>query len=253
MDSKDLKNFACDILQNTGRLLNLPQVALATAQMLLHKVYSSQEYSIRDHPIDITAMAALFLAAKVEEHPRKAHEVIDVITYVISEKFNQNPKISLHYTDHDKIKFELFDTEKRILKNSGFDLLSKYPHKMLVTYYKALVTRLDPENNIWTHAKSRSIIQTAWNYCNDSLRTDIFNRKSSEVIVCACLELSFRRNKLLFPKSTGGKPWYSLFVDDKNEVEEVMDDIDKLYGSCQINLKLVEPYLRLGKYIKRYR
>lgn len=250
MDTEDLKTFACDIIQNTGRLLRLPQVALATAQMLLHKVYSAPDYSIRDHPIDMTAMAALFLAAKVEEHPRKAHEVIDVITYVISEKFHQKPEIFLHFTDHDKIKIELFDTEKRILKNSGFDLLSKYPHKMLVSYYRVLVNRIDPESNIWTEAKNRRIIQTAWNYCNDSLRTDIFNRKSPEVIVCACLELSFQENKLLFPKSTSGKPWYIVFVEDIADVEEAMDIIYKMYGGDQINLKLVVPYLRLGKFIE---
>lgn len=249
MDSKDLKTFACDIIQNTGRLLNLPQVALATAQMLLHRVYRAPDYSIRDHPIDLTAMAALFLAAKVEEHPRKAHEVIDVITYVISKKFDQ--EIFLHYTDHDKIKIELFDTEKRILKNSGFDLRSKYPHKMLVNYYHALVRKLDPENNVWTEAKNRLIIQTAWNYCNDCLRSDIFCRKSQEAIVCACIEMSLHDNKLLFPKSTSGEPWYSLFVKDRDDVIEAIEIIAKLYDERHINLRLVEPYLKLGKYLRR--
>lgn len=246
MDSKDLKIFACDVIQNVGFLLSIPQVALATAQMLLHRVYDTPDYNIKDHPIDMTAMATIFLAAKVEESTRKAREVIDVVTLVISKKFKRD--IRLNYTDHDKLKAELFDTEKRILKESGFDLLSIYPHKMLVNYYHALVRILDEDQNVWTEAVNRTIVQRAWNYCNDCLRSDIFCRYSQETVVCACINKSLQDNNLLFPKSSCGQPWYSLFIEKESNVTEAMEMIARIYDKSDINLKLVEPYLRLSSY-----
>lgn len=246
MDPEDLRIFACGVIQNAGILLNLPQVALATAQMLLHRVYNAADFTFKEHPIDITAMAAIFLASKVEEYPRKAREVIDVVTHIISKEIKR--EIILQYSDHDKIKDEMFDCEKRILKHSGFDLLSKYPHKILIIIYPAVVRTLDPDKNVWTEENSKRIIQLAWNYCNDSMRSDVFTRFSTEAVACACIHMSLRDNKLLFPKSSRGQQWYCLFVENGSDVLGSIDVIEKLYKRPKINYKLMEPYIRLSRY-----
>lgn len=245
-DISDLRTFACDAIQNAGILLNLPQAAVTTAQMLLHQVYNSQDYTFDKCPVDITAMAALFLGAKIEEYPRKAREVIDVFTHVISLKFKRN--IQLHFSDHDKIREELFTTEKKILKNLGFNLLSNYPHKILVNYYHAIVRALDPEHNVWRKHENHRILQLAWNYCNDSLRTDVFIQLSKEAVVCACIEMACEDTAMSFPRSTKGQAWYSLFVKNESEVKSAIDIISNLYQRTKIDTRSISPHLYLTKF-----
>lgn len=240
--------FACDIIQNAGILLNLPQVAITTAQMLFHRVYKTPDYKLDQHPVDLTAMASLFLGAKVEEYPRKARDMIDVFTHAISTKLNRD--ILLYYEDFDKIKEDLFTTEKKILKNLGFDLLSSYPHKILVNYYHAIVRALDPDHNVWRERENNRVIQRAWNYCNDSLRTDIFLRFTKETVACACIEMACEDCDMQFPKSTKGQPWYSLFTKHEDDVKTSMEMIRNLYARPNLDYRSIGPHLRLAKCVR---
>lgn len=215
------------LTQDSGILLKLPQVAMTTAQILLQRVYHTTEYTLDKYPLDITAMAALFLAAKIEEYPRKACEIIDVFTYVISDRLRQ--KLVLSYSEHEKVREELITTERRLLKTLGFNLLSSCPHKIIVNYYHAMVRKLDPENNVWKEDDNRALIQVAWNYCNDSLRLDVFLRYSKEAVACACIHLACEDLDMLFPRSTSGLEWYRLFVDDDSVVRGAMERIRDLY------------------------
>lgn len=245
---RSLKIFACDIIQNVGILLKLPQIAMTTAQMLLHRVYKMTDYSHHNYPVDITAMASLFLAAKIEEYPRKAHEVIDVFVHVISNKFEHN--ISLSYSEFEKVREELITAERRLLKNLGFNLLSSYPHKVLVTIYNAIVHALDPDHNVWREKDNQKLLQRAWNYCNDSLRTDVFLEYSKEAVACACIQLACYDTHMLFPKSTDGKEWYLLFAKG-SEVEAATLVIRNIYDRESLNPHDLRRFLYLTKFDHR--
>jgi len=227
MDDENLRIFACDIIQNVGILLRLPQIAMTTAQMLLQRVYHTPDYTFTQYPLDITAMASLFLAAKIEEYPRKAREVIDVFTYVIGTKIQK--EILLSYSKHEKVREELITAERRLLKKLGFNLLSSYPHKIIVNYYHAIVHALDPEHNVWRERDNQRLLQIAWNYCNDSLRTDVFIKYSQEAVACACIQMACEETQMLFPKSTDGLEWYRLFTKDGIEVDAATQMIKNLY------------------------
>lgn len=235
-DEVDYRIFACDIIQNAGILLRLPQVALTTAQMLLQRFYHATDFTYAKCNLDITSMAALFLAAKIEEYPKRAREVISKFIDVISIKFER--KISLDAGEHERVRKELIKAEKILLKTLGFNLLSSYPHKIVVNYYLAIARVLDPDENFWCKRDNDGVLQEAWNYCNDSLRSDVFIRYSKEVVACACIQMGLERyegGKMLFPKSTDGRNWYCLFADEQ-EVLESIDIIRRLY-----NRKSVEP------------
>lgn len=244
MDAVDLKIFACDIIQNVGILLKMPQIAIATAQMLLHRVYKKAEYTHDKYPIDITAMASIFLAAKIEEYPRKAHEVIDVFLYVISIKLQR--EISLSNSEYEKVREELILAERRLLKNLGFNLLSSYPHKVILTTYQAMVNALDANQNVWKDRDNQKLLQIAVNYCNDSLRTDVFLEYSKEAVACACIQMACNDYQMFFPKSTDGKEWYLLFAKEF-EVEAATTVIQNLYNRESSNLHDVKRYLYLTK------
>lgn len=247
MDSETLRIFACSSIQNAGILLKLPQIAMATAQMLFQRVYHTPDYTFDKYPIDITAMASLFLAAKVEEYPRKAREVIDVFVYTLYESLGR--RISLDYYEFERVREELFTAERRLLKNLGFDLLSSHPHKFIITYYNAMVNALDPERNHWTGDKVRRLLQVAWNYCNDSLRTDVFVRYRTEVVACCCIEMACEDTNLMFPKSSSGLAWYQLFIDDEDELKEATQAIKKLSNYIKPTSTSIKAYIHMAKYI----
>ena len=76
----DLRILGCELIQTAGILLRLPQVAMATGQVLFHRFYFSESF-VRQS-MEITAMACVFLASKVEEAPRRIIDVISVFNHI---------------------------------------------------------------------------------------------------------------------------------------------------------------------------
>lgn len=67
----------CELVQEMGILLRLPQVVMATAQTLFHRFYFRK--SLLQFDVHVVALASLFLGAKVEEAPRRFRDVINVM------------------------------------------------------------------------------------------------------------------------------------------------------------------------------
>ena len=244
----ELRIFACDIIQNAGILLKLPQVAMATAQMLLHRAYHNPYYTFDRYPLDITSMAALLLAAKVEEaHPkREISQIIHVFSHVISQKVKR--EITLNADVYKRVKDELVNAERRLIKTLGSKcLLSIHPHKIIVNYHHAMVNAIDPERNVWDDRVNQEIRQRAWNYCNDSLRLDVFIKFAKEAVACACIQMACEDIQMLFPTSTDGKDWYCLFTESQ-QVQDCIKLIMNLYGHKQINPIELKSYLYLTKF-----
>ncbi|KAK2557354.1 Cyclin-L1 [Acropora cervicornis] len=76
----DLRIIGCEYIQIAGILLKLPQVAMATAQVLFQRFYYSKSFV--KHDGEIYAMASIFLAAKIEEYPRRIRDVINVFHHI---------------------------------------------------------------------------------------------------------------------------------------------------------------------------
>lgn len=244
MDLDRLKIFACETIQDSGIQLKLPQTAATTAQILLHRVYGCPGYTIDEYPLDITSMAALFLASKIEECPKKANDVIDAFVRVLASKLRH--KLHTDPAEFDKIRQELITAERRLLKNLGFNLLSSYPHKSIISYYYLIVNHLDSDHNVWRERDNQDILQLAWNYCNDSLRTDVFIKFNKEVVACACIQMACEDTRMLFPKSSEGREWYLLFADE-SELKTVINIIRNLYKYVKPDYHEVRKYLYFSK------
>lgn len=243
-DNESIRIFICDIIQNAGILLRLPQVAMTTAQMLIQRVYQTPDYVANRYHLDITAMAALFQAAKIEECRREARNVIDVFTHVISMKLGK--ELTLSYRNYEKVREKLVTAERRLLRTLGYkSLISIHPHKIIVIYYRNIVYYLDPEHNVWTDRENRRLLQRAWNYCNDSLRIDVNLRYKKEVVACACIQMACEDIPMLFPTSTDGKEWYCLYVDNESDVRDAIEMIRKFYQRARIEPKDLKRYMLL--------
>uniref|UniRef100_A0A8C9ZUP0 Cyclin L1a n=1 Tax=Sander lucioperca TaxID=283035 RepID=A0A8C9ZUP0_SANLU len=76
----DLRILGCEVIQSAGILLRLPQVAMATGQVLFHRFFYSKSFV--KHSFEIVAMACINLASKIEEAPRRVRDVINVFHHL---------------------------------------------------------------------------------------------------------------------------------------------------------------------------
>lgn len=76
----DLRILSCEYIQTAGVLLRLPQVAMATAQVLFQRFFYSKSF-VKYNMLNV-AMACLFLAAKIEENCRRIRDVVNVFHHL---------------------------------------------------------------------------------------------------------------------------------------------------------------------------
>ncbi|XP_063061389.1 cyclin-L1a isoform X2 [Engraulis encrasicolus] len=123
-------------------------------------------------------------------------------------------------------KNQVIKAERRILKELGFCVHVKHPHKIIVMYLQFLECE-----------KNQTLVQTAWNYMNDSLRTNVFVRFPPETIACACIYLAARALQIALPT----KPhWYLIFGATEEEIKDICITTLKLYSRKKPNYDHLE-------------
>ncbi|CAG8472998.1 5644_t:CDS:2 [Diversispora eburnea] len=163
---ENLRKFGCEFIQSAGILLRLPQVAMATAQVLFQRFFYSA--SLRKVSIRDIGMGALFLASKVQESPCKIRDLINVYNYLIRQ-YRKLPIEPLEYfgSTFYEMKDALVIAELQILKKLGFNVHVQLPYGLMVNYLRVLeLTEHD------------TIPQKAWGYLNDAIPFNL-TRKST--------------------------------------------------------------------------
>lgn len=210
--------FGCELIQEAGILLRLPQVAMATAQTLLHRFYYRK--SLRDFDAFRVAIGCLFLAAKVEERPRRIKDVLSVFYVMFRRRKWRKTRARLQLLDVEGATFckwrdWLVMVERQILIDMGFSIynVTEHPHKYVLYYVKVL-------------DGSKELAQRAWGYINDSLRIDLCVRFRAEEIACAAIFLASRALGISLPEDPA---WHALFDVDKKQLLRVSVAIMGLY------------------------
>ncbi|GAA32942.1 cyclin-L2 [Clonorchis sinensis] len=210
----DLRIVGCELIQDSGILLRLPQVALATAQVLYQRFFYSKSF-VR-HFYEHYAMACIFLAAKLEECPRRIRDVINVFHHIRQIREQRIPTPVMLDQSYSNLKNQVIKAERRLLKELGFCVHAKHPHKLIICYLQAL-----------EQEKNAKFVQCAWNYMNDSLRTDLFVRYLPEAIACACIYLASCKLGIPLPRHPA---WWEMFAVDEESVREISLCLVRLYA-----------------------
>lgn len=129
-----------------------------------------------------------------------------------------------YYTN---LKNQVIKAERRVLKELGFCVHVKHPHKLIVLYLQVL-----------QYEKNEQIMQMSWNFMNDSLRTDVFMRYQPETIACACIYLSARRLSIALP--THPQPWYGIFNVCEDDIIDICYRVMDLYRRPKANVEKLE-------------
>jgi len=213
----DLRNMGGELIAKAGIYLRLPQVAIASAQVLFQRFFFAKSFVACD--MQTAAKASIWLASKIEENVRRVRDVINVFNFLENQRDGKNTDpipLDQHYW---AIKREVIKMEHRILAELGFCVHVQHPHKIIVMYLEIL----DKKNN-------KAFIQTAWNYMNDSFRTTVFCEYQPETIACACIFLAARMLKIALPSEPN---WYEIFDATTEKIETIALKILKLYSKQQ--------------------
>ncbi|XP_046579474.1 cyclin-L1-like isoform X1 [Haliotis rubra] len=230
----DLRILGCELIQTSGILLKLPQVAMATGQVLFQRFYYSKSFV--KHNMEVVAMACVNLASKIEESPRRIRDVINVFHHIKQVRSGRTIQPLILDQNYINIKNQVIKAERRVLKELGFCVHVKHPHKIIVMYLQVL----DSANN-------RRLVQCAWNYMNDSFRTNVFMKYQPETIACACIYLAARQLQVPLPDSP---PWYYLFEVEEDEIRDICILLLNLYSRPKPNCDELEKIVEKAKKIQ---
>jgi hypothetical protein len=218
------RRFGCELVQEAGVLLRLPQVVTATAQTLLQRFFYRK--SLRQFDAFRVAVSCLFLAAKVEERPKRIREVLSVFYAMLRRRKWKRSTAAQKLLDVDSATFGqwrmwLIMVERQVLIDLGFSIynVAEHPHKFVLYYVKVL-------------DGSPKLAQQAWGYINDSLRTDLCVRYKAQVIACAAIFLASRFQGVALPEHP---PWYALFDVEKKQLYAASVAIMELYKQEKVD------------------
>uniref|UniRef100_A0A663MDM7 Cyclin L1 n=2 Tax=Athene cunicularia TaxID=194338 RepID=A0A663MDM7_ATHCN len=199
-------------------------VAMATGQVLFHRFFYSKSFV--KHSFEIVAMACINLASKIEEAPRRIRDVINVFHHLRQLRAKRTPSPLILDQNYINTKNQVIKAERRVLKELGFCVHVKHPHKIIVMYLQVLECE-----------RNQTLVQTAWNYMNDSLRTNVFVRFQPETIACACIYLAARALQIPLPTRPH---WFLLFGTTEEEIQEICLTTLKLYTRKKPNYEFLD-------------
>ena len=222
------REWGCELIQEAGILLRLPQAVSVTAQVLFTRFFYRR--SLRAFDAFTAAMAALFLGAKAEEHMKRVRDVLTVFYHIRQRRLGvpqPSAPLQLGGATYQRWKLELIKTERFLLKELGFRLYAvmEHPHKFLPHFVRAL-------------GGGAAMAQAAWSFLNDSMRTDCCVRHEARVIACAAVYVAAR--SLSVPLPLQPRPWWELFETSREEMLLVCGRVLALYGERGAKVEKVQ-------------
>lgn len=231
---KDLRILGCELIQTAGILLKLPQVAMATGQVIFQRFFYSKSF-VR-YNMETVAMSCVCLASKIEEAPRRIRDVINVFHHIKQVRAQKDIAPMILDQTYTNLKTQVIKAERRVLKELGFCVHVKHPHKLIVMYLQVM-----------KYEKHEKLMQMSWNFMNDSLRTDVFMRYQPETIACACIYLSARKLVIPLPNNP---PWFGIFRVSEDHIVDICYRIMELYMRAKPNVEKLDAAVEELK--KRY-
>nr|XP_054602011.1 cyclin-T1 isoform X1 [Nothobranchius furzeri] len=202
---------AANLLQDMGQRLNVSQLTINTAIVYMHRFYMVQSFS-RFHR-NVISPAALFLAAKVEEQPRKLEHVIKVAHACLNP---QDPSPDVRSDAYLQQAQDLVILESIILQTLAFEITIDHPHTHVVKCTQLVRGSVIPA--------SKDLAQTSYFMATNSLHLTTFCLQySPPVVACVCIHLACKWSNWEIPVSTDGKHWWEYV--DPTVTLELLDEL----------------------------
>ncbi|XP_064876917.1 cyclin-T1-like isoform X2 [Oncorhynchus nerka] len=226
---------AANLLQDMGQRLNVSQLTINTAIVYMHRFYMIQSFT-RFHR-NVIAPATLFLAAKVEEQPRKLEHVIKVTHACLNP---QDPSPDIRSDAYLQQAQDLVILESIILQTLAFEITIDHPHTHVVKCTQLV-------------RASKDLAQTSYFMATNSLHLTTFCLQySPPIVACVCIHLACKWSNWEIPVSTDGKHWWE-YVDNTVTLElldELTHDFLQILEKTPSRLKRIRNWKAAGQTVK---
>ena len=196
------RQHAAVYIQKLGHNLHLPVVCVNTAVIFMHRFFMHHPLSDCEKAmpgrfffIPIGA-AALFLASKVEDEPRKLEHFVNAI-----QMMERRPVLKVGSPEYKEAEQYLLDHEMTMLMSLGFDLHVTHPHKTIITTAVAL-------------GAPKDLVQMAYFMGTDlNVLSTLALQYSPDALSCLCIYLASKYCKWHLPTSStdaDGNSWLSF-------------------------------------------
>ncbi|XP_068165332.1 cyclin-T2-like [Antennarius striatus] len=197
---------AANLIQDIGQRLNVSQLIINTAIVYMHRFYMIHSFT-KFHR-NIISQTTLFLAAKVEEQPRKLEHVIKIAYACISP---QEPALDTKSNAFQQQAQELVALETIVLQTLGFEITVDHPHTDVVRCSQLV-------------RASKDLAQTSYFMATNSLHLTTFCLQyRPTVVACVCIHLACKWSNWEIPVSTDGKHWWEYV--DRTVTLHLLDEL----------------------------
>jgi len=213
---------AANFIQDMGQRLQVTQLCINTAIVYMQRFYMFHSFT-KFHR-NFIAAAALFLAAKVEEQPRKLEHVIKV-SYICLHR--DSPQLDSKSEQYLTEAQELVSNENILLQTLGFDVAIDHPHTHVVKCCQLVKA-------------SKELAQTSYFMATNSLHlTTMCLRYPPTIVACVCIHLACKWSKYEIPISGEGKAWYTYVDPNANldQIEKLTKEFLTIFDKCPSRLK----------------
>ncbi|XP_058975679.1 cyclin-T-like isoform X2 [Musca domestica] len=208
------------LIQDMGQRLQVSQLCINTAIVYMHRFYAFHSFT-HFHRNSIAA-ASLFLAAKVEEQPRKLEHVIRAANKCLSQPTTSTS--DAYYVEQAQ---DLVFNENVLLQTLGFDVAIDHPHTHVVKTCHLVKA-------------CKELAQTSYFLASNSLHlTSMCLQYKPTVVACFCIYLACKWSRWEIPQSTEGKHWFH-YVDETvtmDLLKKLTDEFITIYEKSPARLK----------------
>ncbi|XP_075231038.1 cyclin T [Lycorma delicatula] len=213
---------AANFIQDMGQRLQVTQLCINTAIVYMHRFYMFHSFT-QFHRTAISS-AALFLAAKVEEQPRKLEHVIKVAYMCLHREQSHLDTKSEQYLE---LAQDLVVNENVLLQTLGFDVAIDHPHTHVVQCCRLVKA-------------SKDLAQTSYFMASNSLHlTTMCLQYKPTLVACFCIHLAIKWSNWQIPESSEGRPWF-WYVDQtvtQEALEQLTAEFLVIFDKCPSRLK----------------
>ncbi|KAM9835867.1 cyclin-T2b [Aulostomus maculatus] len=197
---------AANLIQDIGQKLNVSQLIINTAIVYMHRFYMIHSFT-KFHR-NVISQTTLFLAAKVEEQPRKLEHVIKIAHACIN---HQEPALDTKSNAFQQQSQELVALETIVLQTLGFEITIDHPHTDVVRCSQLV-------------RASKDLAQTSYFMATNSLHLTTFCLQyRPTVVACVCIHLACKWSNWEIPVSTDGKHWWEYV--DRTVTLQLLDEL----------------------------
>ncbi|XP_039298783.1 cyclin-T1-like isoform X2 [Nilaparvata lugens] len=214
---------AANFIQDMGHRLQVTQQCTNTAIVYMHRFYMFHSFTHFHH--SSVSAAAILLAAKVEEQPRKLGDVIKVAHMCLHR--DQHQHLDTKSEQYQELAQDLVVNEDLLLQTLGFDVAIDHPRTHVVRCCELVNARED-------------LAQTSYFMASNILHlTTMCLQYKPTLVACFCIHLASRWSNCEIPESNEGRPWF-YYVDSsvtQEALERLTSEFLIIFDKCHSRLK----------------